>query len=664
MDDAPSKPPATPPAAVEADRARRLRHRRGPLRFVLDALIAVVLPACAISAVYLAPFVRDPGLLPFGADTPGYIWRIGVVRSLGLHALSTGTFPPPIQPLGSRPGYPVIAGILQSIAGIDPATFAWLSPAIFATVAGLAAGALAVDGCKEPRIRAPLYAIGVGGSSYLAWTAVGYAPNLAFDGVALAIAVVMVTHRRGRGPPVLGAAMLGAGFLIHWMFASTFAALLLAYAGIVALARRRSQEARERRESHSGAVAAPTKTALRGLALMLIVSVLIGAAILLVASPERPDSLPPVNQPGRTETVVLKLVARDPGALLWTTVSLAAVAVVLGVRSTRRWSVILVGLWAGLVLAGLVAWYVLRLPTPPYRWSAFALGLPILAIAAGPWGAEAAGRRLGRGGHIAGVAVAIAVSATLVGAGIHVWWSKASQMTPEDRVQLAMASRYLDPLPAETPVVVVVAPSGRRLPIDRVFSGLPPERLPHVQLVGALVDPQAPDLGLGIPLSADAVVLFPRALNHRDVTMGMQLGPGLRLLAGPAPGAAIDVPPAPTAPGLLRLAWYVALCLATLTVAGWGWSLLVDVPVAGRLALAPAVGTAMLGLVGEPLAWAGVRPDGMGAVVLLALTMASGAAAAAIVSARDRRDGEASPTPAEGSSPDSRDARTAAGGAG
>jgi hypothetical protein len=82
-----------------------------------------------------------------------------------------------------------------------------------------------------------------------------------------------------------------------------------------------------------------------------------------------------------------------------------------------------------------------------------------------------------------------------------------------------------------------------------------------------------------------------------------------------------------------------------LTVAGSGWSLLVDVPPVGRLALAPAIGTAMLGLVGEPLAWAGLRPDGVGAIVILALTLVSGLTVAAIVSSRRRRMVEASSVP-------------------
>lgn len=42
---------------------------------MLHVLLAVILPGGVITAIYLAPFVRHPGLLPFGADTAGYVWR-------------------------------------------------------------------------------------------------------------------------------------------------------------------------------------------------------------------------------------------------------------------------------------------------------------------------------------------------------------------------------------------------------------------------------------------------------------------------------------------------------------------------------------------------------------------------------------------------------------
>jgi hypothetical protein len=606
---------------------------------LIEVLFAVVLPAGVIALIYLAPFVVHPELQPLGADTPGYIWRSGVVRALGLGALQPDRFPAPIQPLGNRPAYPVIAGILQSISGIDPATFAWVSPAIFATMAGLAASVLAVDGLGEPRVRAPIYAIGLGGSAYLAWTAVGYAPNLAFDGIALAIALVVVLHQRGRASPLFGGVLLGAGLLTHWMFATAFAGVLLEYAGIIVWVRWHAvrSAARPTAEKEAKETRIPSGAVLRGLWTLLASAFVLGAVGFLVFAPERPDSLPPVNEADRLAAVAAKLVARDPGLLLVITVPLAIVAFVFGLRGARRWPTILLALWAFLAIEGLVAWYGLHLPFPPYRWSAFALGLPILAVAAGPWAAAAFAARAGPRAPEAGIALAVLVSAALVGGGIAVWWNKDPQMTPEDRVQMALASRYLAPLSEETPVIVVVSPRVRNLPIDRVLSGLPAERLPYVQVVAARVNLASTDLGLGIPVPLGAVVLVPQAFSGREsVRGGTELGPGLRLLAGPPPPAPIAMPPPPRAPGVVRLAWYVALSLAVATLAGWGWSLIIDVPVVGRLALSPVIGTAMLGLVGVVLARFGVRPDGPGAVLDLALTSVSGFVVGVLVSGRSR----------------------------
>src|SRR5436190_6412234 len=121
MDDERPPPLATPAPDESPGRHARLAQ---PRSVMLEVLLAVVLPAGVIALIYLAPFIVHPALQPLGADTPGYIWRSGVVRALGLGALRPELFPAPIQPLGNRPAYPVVAGILQSISGIDPATFA------------------------------------------------------------------------------------------------------------------------------------------------------------------------------------------------------------------------------------------------------------------------------------------------------------------------------------------------------------------------------------------------------------------------------------------------------------------------------------------------------------------------------------------------------------
>src|SRR4051812_35508803 len=100
MDDERPPPSATP---APDDPPGRHAGRAQPRSLLLEVLLAVVLPAGVIALIYVAPFIVHPDVQPLGADTPGYIWRSGVVRALGLHALRPDLFPAPIQPLGNRP---------------------------------------------------------------------------------------------------------------------------------------------------------------------------------------------------------------------------------------------------------------------------------------------------------------------------------------------------------------------------------------------------------------------------------------------------------------------------------------------------------------------------------------------------------------------------------
>jgi hypothetical protein len=104
----------------------------------------------------------------------------------------------------------------------------------------------------------------------------------------------------------------------------------------------------------------------------------------------------------------------------------------------------------------------------------------------------------------------------------------------------------------------------------------------------------------------------------------------LAIVAGPAPSPSLDRPPAPEGPSRAALVAWWAACLGLLAVAGAGWALrFADGPLAERLALAPAVGVAVLVpvcLVAERL---GVRvggPAGIG--IAIGVTFAGAVAAA------------------------------------
>lgn len=66
------------PARAEADPAS------SNTSLWLEVLVAVVLPAGVVAAIYLTPFASDPSTMPFGVDTSTYIWRTNVVHDLGI----------------------------------------------------------------------------------------------------------------------------------------------------------------------------------------------------------------------------------------------------------------------------------------------------------------------------------------------------------------------------------------------------------------------------------------------------------------------------------------------------------------------------------------------------------------------------------------------------
>ncbi len=86
---------------------RRTHARR---EWLLDALFALALPTLLVAAIYLLPFVRDPSTLPFGLDTPGYMWRASAVHEDGVMALAEER-----RGLGMRPGDPMVVATLMGI---------------------------------------------------------------------------------------------------------------------------------------------------------------------------------------------------------------------------------------------------------------------------------------------------------------------------------------------------------------------------------------------------------------------------------------------------------------------------------------------------------------------------------------------------------------------
>ena len=598
---------------------------RGSVGLLRDVMLALVAPAVIVAAVYLAPFIHEPSTMPFGFDTASYLWRTNLVHDLGVTSLDPDTLGAR-KALGSRPAYPVVLSLLRSSTGESSLSLAWVTPALIAVMIGLGAAALASEGLREPRWRAGTVAVAVAASAFIAWTAVGYATALAFDAIAIAVVLVAIRVAAGGRGIVAGALLLAGGALHHWMFAAVLAAVIAGFAVLLAanraLRRRRDQE-----------------TALGGarVALMLGLAVVLACLAFLLA-PERPGLLPKVTYGGVGALTFIR--QRLPSMALPLTMPLAAGGAVLlasrlgtawlpdDARPLRRGGALLVALWSSLAVVGLVSWYVLHLPIPPYRWVAFAFAIPALVVLGLQVAGQHAFRRFGVPGGVAGALVSLAAVVALAGAGAAVWWHREPRMDAIQLAQLATASAYVNGLPDHTRIAVLIDPGVRFPPLDIIRAGLPPSRIPDAVTVGARIlhDGSVQLDATGVALGHDTVVLYLDAFRRGPGTPnGTALGPGVTLVRGPAPVGAIEagaVPRAPSGPALFALC---AVLVAILGAAGSGWSAgLTDLGWFGALAVAPAFGLAVLGLTGTAASRLGVSLSGNPGVGIALVTAAAG----------------------------------------
>jgi hypothetical protein len=565
-------------------------------------LSAVIVPAGVVAAIYLAPFAADPTTMPFGVDTSTYIWRVNVVHDLGIGSLTPEATNAP-KPLGDRPGYPIVLSLLRSVTGLSSLSLMWVMPALFASALGLAAGSFAADGALERRRRSGAVAIAVGGSAFVAWTAVGYAANLALDVVAMAAALMALEVARGRRGVWGGAVLLAGAVILHWMFAALLLVLLAVAAVIQAVGVRTD--------------AADRRLAVRRSATMLALGVTLGAVGMLLA-PQLPERLPDVDpdRPGPVGRVELRL----PALALPVTLPLAGVSaalLALDRRRARRNAAVLLAAWSSIAAVSLLAWFVFDLPLPPYRWAGFALAIPV-AIVLGVFAAGDRFERTGRHGT-ARIAIALGLVATigLAIAGASVWWSREPTLVAGELAQLRTLTSYLEPLPPETRIVILIEAYRKRAPFNRAWTELPPERLPNVTMLAARVKPNAPDLGLP-PAAQDRPGTVVVALDafREPLDIGLALGPGVRLISGPSPRDVESGVP-PRAPPAIALAFAVAGLLAVLVLTGAGWAALSDLPALGIVSMAPAMAVAILGCAGLVASRLGVPLNGLGGAVVV-----------------------------------------------
>ena len=593
-----------PPPEGSVDRGAP--PRASALPRVIDMAVALVLPVLITGGIFLAPFLRDATQMPFGADTFGYMWRAAAVQERGLEALDEVD-----RSLGARPLQPIIAAVFLATTGSSSLDWAIVSPAVMAATIALAAGAVAVDALGEPRRRALAYGVGVGASAFVAWTAFSYAANLTLDPMALALVLVTACVAFGTARRLAGVALLLGAALTHYLFAAVIVGLLFAFGLACAVGRRRLPGGGR-----------PPDGAARRVFTMLgagLAASLVGIGL----SPQLPTRVPTIPIEG--PFVQLKAATRLPQMALWATVPLAAVGGFLRIRGADalgRWATGLLLAWAALAPISMLGWFVLDLPSPPYRWAAFALPVPLLVVvAAASFGDPLRRRgtptaRLGAGTLLGLAAGALAV------AGAGVWWTAESVLSREGFAELGTVANYARAIPSETPLVLVVRRSQPTETPDRILAALPPEVIERFSILPAAIDRDRPDLG--IPAPEGSALLWVSSFGQPEPLPGVDLGPGVVLIDGPLPTEPFAPGPLPRAPPPGQLVLLATVALIALTLAGSGWAGLAWVPTLGRWALAPTFGLALLGSVGLVASRLGLPFTRSGAFVLLVVTSATG----------------------------------------
>ena len=585
----------------------------------------VMLPVAALGTLYLLPYLRGEATDPLGFDTPHYLWRANLVHASGLDALSS--IPVPfLNPNADRPGFPVLASLIQTARGPSPRELLFVFPAVAAIAIGGAAGAFAVEILDEPPWGFPLYAILVGGSIAVVQTASGSLDNLTADSVALAAAVVALIAASGRRGVIAGGILVAAALLIHWVIAGLMMMLLGLLASFLVPA------SIDRREAGARLRDTPSARLVAVLGLGSVIAVL--GLSTNWAELHRP-------QIGRSR-IAGKVAARIPSLHLWLTIPLAAAGAAclwwLRRSTLRRWGCLFLGCWMAVLAVGASAFWILEgRRVPLYRVAEFVLAIPLLCAAA-----VVAAPRLAGDRRWLRVAAGVVLAVTSVTVSLRLadtaWGDESSIMDPVISAEVAAAVAYVHTVPADSPIVFVVSASGFTASDRVIRAELPGELIGRVRtFVGAgsdLLAGRPPSFGQDFDVQRswdgvkdlvheDYVAIWLSSLNRfADAPAGARaIAPGVKVVRGPDPTVAhhLSVSGAPPVGELGRA---VVSALAILLIVGLGWSAaLVDASWLARLGLAPAFGVAVLvlgGVIGARLGWSVAGTSGSVMFAMLA----------------------------------------------
>lgn len=615
-------PAAAPPAEGRPPSAP------GAARTVPGVVLALV--ALAVVGGLFASLSRQQPI-PAGFDAPWYLWRAKVVQQEGLGALPDA-FPRPFDVKAFRSGYPVLAGFAGSITGVDETELGFAIPSIAGVMVALGAGALAIRGLREPPWAFAVYAVAVGASANVALVATGQFDNLVADGLLVAAATAALMAADGSRAVAASILLLAATALFHWAFAAFFGGVLLALAVVLL----------------PGSLGAgrlgvrPWATPSGRLGLILTGSAGAGALALFAGA-----GAPALPATGASRDFFAARLARDAPAYRFEALGPVAAGgippLLVPGDPTRRRGLALALLWA--LPAAAAAALVSVATVPAHRILALSLGIPVLAAAfltgAARWPARS----------LRPAALGRAVGAVILAAGLagglllaRQAWTAPGARRVDPTAQAATAGRYLERVGGTDPVVFVIGTGGptplsrARLRFDVIRSSLPADVVSRSYVyVG---DPRnllraEPTLRPGDPrfnrastavwdgmrsvLHDRPIVLGLSGFLRRSIDLGFVVGPGVTVFRGPPSGSVPPVRLEP--PGAAQVATWTIAPLALLALVGSGWSAsLLSAGWATRLALAPALGTAVLVLAGFVAGRLGL--DGPGARPWIAVVVA------------------------------------------
>jgi hypothetical protein len=516
-----------------------------------------------------------------GPDAPVYLWWSRLAGADGLSAIA------------HRPGAPALSLTLEGTLALSVVQATAAVEVVLGVAVGLASAAL---------VRRRAGAVGSALAGLLAGTfavhlAAGYVANLVTAAAFLAAGALLDDPRRRAA--VLAAVVLAGGGLAHPQFLLVCVAILLVTAAVASRS--------DRREAFRIAGTAVGGAAALGIGLLAVRP---GAPPLEVDTSK--DAF--LRRAGLTSELrsayLDRFVHHWTRYVEWVSVPLAAIGFTApngnAGRILRSWFVLT---FVGVAFALVTGWL------PPDRFVTFGFAIPILAAL----GLVRLWRRLERRRAIA-VVVTVALTLSML-AGSAIVWNRQDPFLSEDEVRaLAVANEAVSRLEPGTPVAFLVNEPDDTVSFlatragNVIRAGVPPDRIRDVVVVvpsgggaptsaerGALERLTARDLSAAEARSgrkAEVIVLTP--FDEVDQ-------PTDALVVDPSRPVKDVYPVDPLEPSSAAgIAWASIVALALLTVVGYGWARIGLADAITAAAAAPAIGAAMLILVGTALDAIGV----------------------------------------------------------